>query len=164
MAGPIQNVPRGLLGLLQLKTAGSTIPALADVLFPGLEMLPFYLVEREEYVGGNVNASSVAQTSVETVPNGELWYVKNLGLNTDTLDADQALTACGIIVTTTGLNISIGVEWSVAASTRGHHGVAYHNFILTPGTGVGARVSAITVGAAGGLTLSRNLTLVRLAL
>jgi len=77
---PLSKAPDGLLGSLDLKSLGKNPQALADLLSPSIECLPFYLLRNRLCVAGSgsftaVNAgismsASVAPSSIYFAPGG----------------------------------------------------------------------------------------------
>lgn len=93
MSGPIQRIPPGFLGFLQLKNFGKNPSELPDVLTPTLGMFDWYMQANAESrfsswslatnATGPVIIGSFANTNL-LVPNTEIWFViaANVGLQT----------------------------------------------------------------------------------
>lgn len=92
---PIQVIPSGLLGFLQLKNNGQNPQDLPDVLQPVLELRDWYLQSRAEEIVTPTNIPSMAlptatfgfQTfttnpTVPVVPDKEWWYVHDIAIVT----------------------------------------------------------------------------------
>jgi len=80
MPYPIQALPKGLVGFLDLNTSGAGPPQLADQLVGTLDLLPFFaLYKREALSSGAVAAGTAtgdfAFSVALTVPQNEAWYV-----------------------------------------------------------------------------------------
>jgi len=82
--GPIQVIPPGLLGLLQLKADGRSVSKLGDTCIPSLEMLGFWLRSKMQatFTSSTANpAAAIYQvfqpftTNPVVVPDGQWWYV-----------------------------------------------------------------------------------------
>lgn len=90
----IQRAPRGLLDLLSLK-GGSTPHTLELALGGSLEMLPFYLVDRQETVLTSTNTLTgpgfFQAAAAGEVPEGEMWILTNLTAVSNALAAAQSL-------------------------------------------------------------------------
>lgn len=78
---PIQLNPSGLLGLLQLKNNGRNPAVLSDVVQPGIDLMPHYLLTNgETTLSANVavaapgGAGPAVPDSI--VPEGECWAVQ----------------------------------------------------------------------------------------
>jgi hypothetical protein len=95
-SGPIQVLPAGLLGLLQLKTpAGRNPQSLLGEVQPGIDMLPLYLnrqaihaVQAGYTVGIGSGSGAFAFNSPSLiVPPDEWWYVHHMTVQTSALTA-----------------------------------------------------------------------------
>jgi hypothetical protein len=82
--GPIQTLPLGLLGLLDLKTMGRNPPALGQTVAPVLDITQLYLngkalefaaTSKAVGVGGYGLFLDFDTTVPITVPEGETWFV-----------------------------------------------------------------------------------------
>jgi len=77
MAGEINRFPEGLLAVLDLKTRGNTPSGLGDQVTPGLDMLPYYELNRGWSVAqASSNAVGGSYTPTIQVPNAEVWLVR----------------------------------------------------------------------------------------
>ena len=90
MSGPIQTIPRGLLGWLQLKAGGSNPRDLADTVAGTIDLTQLYLygvVQDEQSLfgaapttnaiatgGQGIQAFNIAAANV-VVPNGQTWWI-----------------------------------------------------------------------------------------
>lgn len=81
--GPIQTIPAGLLGLLELKTLGRLPDALSATVTPTVDMLEFWLRQRSFTNGSTVHG--ITQTTAPgspllfsptpiVVPENQWWY------------------------------------------------------------------------------------------
>jgi len=105
MYGPIQQLPPGLLGFLQLKSQGQNPSLLADSYQPSIEMLDWLLLASNETlqvgfaagtIGGNLASSTV--NAVATVPNEEWWYVHRFSVGVAPVGATR-ISNVGLIMT-----------------------------------------------------------------
>lgn len=88
MPGKIQTQPRGLLATLGLKTTGVNADQWPYFVQPTIEQLPFYLLDSQEIVANANAAMQTTGNSVDlTVPNGEIWYLRTLGVGSTPLTA-----------------------------------------------------------------------------
>lgn len=102
--GPIQVIPPGLTGLLQLKQFGKVPGELADVVAPVLELRDWYLTARrldQVALFGGTPTRSIAAAGFAAlqlagvnaqVPQGQIWYVEQYGLNGTTALAGDVLS------------------------------------------------------------------------
>jgi len=92
--GPIQTLPQGLLGLLDLKNSGSNPPQLGEVVTPQLDLLEQYVIGRLEQVTdpAAVAAAVGPVASALVVPQTELWFVRNFFVTTAVLGAGVTIT------------------------------------------------------------------------
>jgi hypothetical protein len=82
----INRFPEGLLALLDLKSRGNTPSDLSDVVQPGLDMLPFYeLGQQLQWVNANAAAAVGPAVAPVTVPDGEVWLVRQATLTIEAL-------------------------------------------------------------------------------
>ena len=108
MAGPIQTIPQGLLGLLQLKELGVNPSELTTQVSPTLDLTIFYLQRlclpelalfggQPTATGQNTSAQGVFQVAGLNcvVPNNESWYVDWMTVATSLVAADTTRFAGG---------------------------------------------------------------------
>lgn len=79
---PLNITPRGLLGLLDAKTAGQAPRELNQVIQPVLDIFPHYVAQKAEWmqISSGVIASTgsfapTATIGLNTVPSDEIWFV-----------------------------------------------------------------------------------------
>jgi hypothetical protein len=105
MSGPIQVIPQGLLGLLQLKATGKNPDDLLAGVQPQVDLFPLW-VQRQDVdinlaktgnsnTGFNVNASGNFGVTGLIVGNTEAWFVTNFTLRCNLLAAETIVMACG---------------------------------------------------------------------
>lgn len=159
MARPIQVLPRGLLGFLQLKNMGQNPSEFPDLLQPVLEMREWYyetnaITQVASGLALVPAATTVGNLILLVVPNGQAWAV---------LDADCILvTGAGQVIDyrimfldgpAPGGNAS-GLSGYVRQSGAGEANIAnsmprsYRIPILGPGYQVGIQIQEITAAAA----------------
>lgn len=84
---PIQVIPPGLLGFLQLKNSGRSPEFFPDALQPTIELRNWYFEANAEFLQATVQ-TAVAGVGFQTwaepivVPSSELWYVINYSVYT----------------------------------------------------------------------------------
>lgn len=98
MGGPVQVIPPGLLGFLQLKQQGRNPAELLESLYPVLELTDWYLqartLDHSQAVGiasiaigfGAAIQNLFAPTPI-TVPDGEMWWVEEYTVQSGNLAA-----------------------------------------------------------------------------
>lgn len=94
MNGPIQIIPQGLLGLLNLKNNGQMPSELGTSVMPQLDMLELYVNGLLEQVSDPVAVAAVIgpNASALVVPQTQCWFVRSLFITTDTIGAGEAIT------------------------------------------------------------------------
>lgn len=113
MSGPIQTIPQGLLGLLQLKELGKNPGVLVDSVAPNLDLFQLY-AQRNMVSEGSLFGSSIASaalvngnhgfqtltSSVTTcqVPNNEMWYVYEWSLDVQAQNAADFIAAAPAVL------------------------------------------------------------------
>lgn len=108
--GPIQVIPPGLTGLLQLKQTGRVPSTLLEDVRGVIELRDWYLTARRVDVAGLVGGQpsrvtvtgqqgfAVFTTNPVTVPSGQLWYVEQATVvASGGLAADTIRFAFGIV-------------------------------------------------------------------
>lgn len=100
--GPIQLSPPGLLGLLQLKADGRSVPLLDDTCQPSLEMAPWWLrAAAQLWPSGSTIAIGAGASRVFTpftvnpftVPDGQWYYIHDYTLAIGTSPTDTVTRA-----------------------------------------------------------------------
>lgn len=153
-SGPIQNIPRGLLGLLQLKNLGKNPDVLIGNVQPTLDMLGFWLAndarpDTTQYTGTQVTGNSIISgpTVNLSVPQEETWFVHQFSLQIACGAADTVSNAVPIMyLTGTGV-----IRWqgmteaalNIAAGGRGGV-ITARNFWAPPGAGFGWYLGQVT--------------------
>lgn len=171
MSGPIQIVPPGLLGYLNIKNAGNNPSDLLDTVQPTLDLRDWWFQARLEVT--TVTQSFLATTASVgfkafttnpvTVPQGQMWYVTeyvvaaNISTAADTITMAAALETDLVNLTfcTLGPNerdvINARARFLVARADR--------PFWLPAGSLLGAVVydclAAVNITVLGGLRFAR---------
>lgn len=130
MSGPIQVIPPGLLGMLQLKNFGKLPSEMPEVLQPVLELRDWMLQANSRVIGPYTTTWANNQTgfanfptpSLLIVPPSEWWYVHQLTVYVSLpLGTDSAQYWPGMALTNAGQIISLGrssTETVVAGPNR----------------------------------------------
>lgn len=171
MPGPIQVIPPGLMGLLQLKTGGNLPSTLADVVAPVLELRDWYLTARR--VDHNTLFGAIPQRVLATgnngnfgfqlggvnvqVPQNQIWYCEEMTINANLLAADYIRAAPTILTPGAGASFTgshlVGPDVNdvVTARARSVAGKADRGFWAFPGDIFGVQVFDIL---SAGITLN----------
>lgn len=166
MSGPIQIIPPGLMGFLQLKNAGRNPTDLVESISPTFDMLRWYMEARftSQTLPGTVTTvqSGTFQTSIvpTVVPAEEQWYV---------------IDACirgGLIVAGDQLDVSVAYRVGNTAPLTNHiftkgerkqadgaaAGVSVYasasDFFLPPGAVLGGYFGIVTVASTTGFDVN----------
>lgn len=116
---PLQIIPAGLLGFLQLKNAGQNPTVVPESLQATMDLLTWYLSTEAQDLAratASIATGTVGFASFTTppivVPNGEWWYVHNFTIRTTALAAtDQVHMAPGMVpqpASATGVTLAMG--------------------------------------------------------
>lgn len=143
--GPIQIIPRGLLGLLNLKNAGKAPPLLGGVVTPTLDLLEMYCSNLYEQVSATV-AVAAAVGPVQSdlvVPETEVWFVRVATATTDVLGAGDSITLQVTIAYSGITTIPVGDPQSAAVGGRIRCTSGNDIIIAPPGSIFGCWVAAL---------------------
>lgn len=88
---PLQQTPRGLLGLFRLQTLGRAPSAFSDTVVPVASVAELYAADLLTIERVLTNTSSATPSGSLTVPNDELWRIRAASLSL-TLDAAETET------------------------------------------------------------------------
>ena len=154
MAGPqdIQRFPRGLLGLLGIQATGDTPHKLDAAVSPGVELLQFYLNDRQVFQSFPISAAPAAAGVLgftgSSVPDGTLRFVYNAGVFAP---ATAAATAIKIRLAvfrgpSLGGETYIGEQLALGALDAGTIAASFDAapMIMQPGQSLGIRTLTIT--------------------
>jgi hypothetical protein len=160
MAGPIQVIPRGLLGMLQLKSGGNNPSQLNETVQPVIDLYPQYKESLAQYqpLGGIALASGAVGPNFFAplaiiVPDNEIWWCMNYGIYTGLMPVATDDCVFAPLMRTTRVG-SIRIELcpnatpmpvapSVAAANRQKFAGA-SGFWMPPGSELGFFISSIT--------------------
>lgn len=155
MSGPIQIIPPGLLGFLQLKNGGTNPRDLEENVQPTFELWRHYLnATAEEGTGDSANVVSGTNGFVSfntNVSNGEWWYIHYFmaqGLGVAAADTLSIAPAFNAQVAAGGISIALAPMVSTSALTvaSSPFNVA-RDVLVPPGAGLGAFVGHVLSAA-----------------
>lgn len=167
MSGPIQTIPQGLLGLLQLKQTGNNPRDLAESVQPTVDQFPLWIQRLSVDIslalfGGN---SSVAiptanaganffTTNPLNVPQGVAWYVESYTISASLLAAESVIFAPGVLYIGLGMMHPLTPPVADVVTARARQiRAAARGFWLPPGAALGAfvfdNVTAATITLTG---------------
>lgn len=174
MSGPLNVIPPGFLGFLQLKNFGKNPAEVPELISPVFDMLRWYFAgearpmattDASRAVTTDLDGFIALTTATITVPDGEWWYVHSVYLYANLPAAVteffagapawfNANTFQGEVMASQPISIMQGV----AGSTRRYFSVA-RDFFVPPGSQFGAYIStcetatSINVGLNGRITV-----------
>ena len=135
----------------------------SDTVSPILEIQDIALFQRREILKRTLTVNAVNGFVDRTVEAGEFWLIHYVSVTTDVLDADQTINI-QLFSQEPGVG-NLGrllVPSSIGNSEAGGIGAAFGRpLILRSGARFGAAVNAITVGAAGSITLVLGTSITR---
>lgn len=159
--GPIQLIPPGLLGLLQLKADGRTVPYLEDTCSPILSMEDWWLraaavdwtLSTTDTEGASTpNGFLAFATNGVTVPVGEWWFVHEYCV-TFFLNAAEVVTGPRLAWSSIGSGASArftvlpdGLESLANLTGAVARSAAAFRFWVPPGSRIGYFAGTITNG------------------
>lgn len=134
--GPIQIVPQGLLGLLNLKNNGKTPEFLQTNVQPFMDLLDMYVTGLLEQVSASVAvAAAVGPNSSDlVVPQTEVWFVHSEFVTTETLGAGEAIALSAAVAFNGIATIPVGSNRSGIAGERMRAVSERGIFIAGPGS------------------------------
>jgi len=169
---PIQTLPCGLLGFLQLKNLGQNPSILPDTIQSTLDLREWLLETNAE---NPLTPSSVIVTSGVVglvlfttlpliVPDREWWFVENYTLTMGVVPAGDEIAAAPAMRTSVAgapQQLILAPEFEVEVSTVNQSGCASaRDFWLGPNMELGAWVNRVV--AAGNLTIAARVRFTRL--
>jgi hypothetical protein len=164
--GPIQAIPPGLLGLLQLKTVGRNPGELDSTVTPGFELSDWYLRANQEQLNTSFTQLMAATAgggyqpfttpSVLTVPDGEWWYIAHYAVRGG-LAVGDTINQMRIALQTNRTGTVRFGRFGAPSTLAGQGSlVCFDNdFWAPPGAEFGVHVSNVT--SAAGVTLTADL-------
>ena len=160
---PIQLIPRGLLGFLQLKNLGKNPSDFPSVLQPTLELFD-WLTQSEQLstVGTDAAIAAVGTNTYLSVPSGEAWWLHDV-------QASINLAAAATIVCSPSYNLGpVGAPsfsrllTPLQQYSQAVHGTTivipstlYKPMLLTPGCTLGIRTTALSAATTAGNLVAR---------
>lgn len=158
MSGPIQTLPSGLLGLLQLKQQGKNPSPLRDDVQSVTDLTQFWFQNQmrdvtldftgphNTAVGPAANGSKAFATL--QVPNGELWYVENFTVGANLLAAETVRYRLQFVDPVVGMQFALGADVNDVVTVRARSITAsYGGFFLSSGRTPGLVVFDILTAA-----------------
>lgn len=158
MSRPIQVIPPGLLGFLQLKNSGKSPVEFPEVLQPVIELRDWYFEARAEQTiatvsvaNGGSNFATFATPAI--VPAEEYWAVLDFSAICPLLATTTVVSfvpAWRIVTGVSFSQFSVGVPQPLLAGTAaGRVGCAYMDrpFFVPPGAELGLRIMANEIAA-----------------
>ncbi|HLC03594.1 MAG TPA: hypothetical protein VJK02_11200 [Anaerolineales bacterium] len=107
---PLQVIPTGLLGFLQLKNGGQFPQSLAsEALVPEIDLLRWYLsAEASQVVAGDqaINALGNWGTAL-VVPQREWWYLHRMAVACNLVAAETISLTLGVVLPGTGVHFAL---------------------------------------------------------
>ncbi len=156
-------VQRALIGLASLAGLPATGPNLdaPESIFLVADIGDLLANDRQVLESLTANLNGVSNSVIIRPPIGEIWRMIAMGYETDTLDADQAITLSPFVAG--AVDIPLGPPASAGNSEMVVAGILFPQpVLLGPRDRIGTRVGAITVGAAGSVTVKTSLMFHRL--
>jgi hypothetical protein len=147
--GPINTIPQGLLGLLQLKQLGRNPDQLSPVVAPHLELFPFYQarLETDLVVPGsdliNLPTATPGMTYFTTVvPNTQTWWIQRITAAGTLLAAESVIFALVTRVSGTGVGHLVSGYFADVVTARARaFRITGGGFWAVPGTSFGIQVA-----------------------
>lgn len=164
--GPIQSIPPGLLGLLQLKTVGRNPSELDSTVTPGFELSDWFLRANQEQLNTSYTQLMAASAaggyqafttpSALVVPDGEWWYVSHYAARGGLAVGDTVNQMRTALQTNRTGTVRFG-RFGAPATLAGQGSLVCFDtdFWAPPGSEFGVHVSNVT--SAAGITLTADL-------
>lgn len=166
--GPIQTLPRGLTGLLNLKVLGRVPDELLGTVQPTVDIEPYWMnyraVTNESLVHGRTlttqggGALTFSPGNI-TVPDGEIWYVHHYGVDTvltaaagQVVERVQPCIIYNLVGTIVHVPVGTTETLSSSATVSVSATVGAHDFWLPPGASLGFYVGSVTSAAGAAFT------------
>lgn len=146
---PINRLPLGFLGLLDIKSGGRSPQEAAAFLQPVLDMSRFYVESSPEFINFNDTGVASAGGSFRngfTVPQNEAWFVTNYAVKwVFNAIANEICNAVPAISTpsTPGISVPLGpaadttMTTSLATNAKVGAAAIYRPFLANPGDRIG---------------------------
>ena len=156
-------VQRALIGLASLAGLPATGPNLdaPEAIFLVADIGDLLANDRQDLQNLTANVTAIGNNVIIRPPVGEIWRMIAMSVESDNLDADQAITCVPWL--TGAVSLALGPEASAGNSEHLLAGFLFPTPVLVgPRDRLGAHVNAITVGAAGAIALTASLMFHRL--
>lgn len=153
---PIQVIPPGLLGFLQLKNSGRNPTIFPDELTPTLELFRWYMAAREIELDPALSGINVANGAVGftvyapnaiVVPANQMWWVREYSIQTGALNAADTVSFQPAWANSTVGVLSVHLEGDnlppltgTAVTRKGF--ASARDFFLPPGSQLGIAIGA----------------------
>lgn len=151
--GPIQIIPPGLMGLLQLKQEGRLPGTLSETVVPVIEMRDWYLTARRVDTVGLFGAALQTAAALVTgnngvrqltigatgapaqVPTGQIWFVEQFVIQANTAAAADVISFLPMLLSEQNLSHAVGAPYidTVTARNRSCFAKADRGFWAYPG-------------------------------
>ena len=134
MAGAVQRIPKGLLGLLQIKETGKNPSSLLDTIQPSYDLFQQYIADSMQNTYGLFNnpafaAPTVLAVSITTansgtsqsfsnpilaqVPQNNLWYIDTYATRAVIATAADTISFTGILT-----DLNFNTSWAMCTPYR----------------------------------------------
>lgn len=165
MAGIINQVPQGLLSILDMKARGQAPRELASAVGGSIELLPFYLVNGRGTVTGTSTPSAIGYSSNLQVAQDELWWVHSIHSQSGALAAGTtyrivpAFRRNNIGGAVTIMPFGEPTSWVAGEAI----GVGYDGpWLMLPGDSLGLWCAQYTAGTPTGIVQAVDRTIIKL--
>lgn len=175
--GPIQLIPTGLMGLLQLKQTGKMPGWLAQSVQPTIDLSDWYLQARREdeqslfggtpttvpLVTGNTQLRQFNAAAIPVVPQNQLWWVEHYSVFGSTNAAADVMSFGPAIANAGGSSFQlVGLPYiDLAAGTRTRSFCTYASRGFWAGPGDQFWIMVFDIASAG-ITMQCRLRVTRL--
>ncbi|MBA0088971.1 MAG: hypothetical protein HRJ53_28615 [Acidobacteria bacterium Pan2503] len=179
MAGPIQTLPQGLLGLLQLKSFGENPYDLLETVQPSVDLYRLWIERNAQDVQGLFGVASVNTAALVTgnhgtqnfgsaaqvTPSNEIWFVVYFTGTIQTIAAADTITGLQTGIFTSIPNGGVYLQSApvsdvITARARSLATNPVAPFFVPPGSQFVVNVADIL--SVGGITVNLNLRAVRI--
>lgn len=153
----ITAFPKGYLGLVGAQVMGKGISQAADVISPVVELTDLLALSARRCSIALLNPLVSIATSMITIPTGEYWWVRHIGMNI-TCAAGDTVNGASIVASdpntnNASLSYHLSDSLTLAASNSGSKAV-YPNALFGPGTQFGVRGGTVTGVPTAGLGIT----------
>jgi hypothetical protein len=118
--GIVNRYAKGLLHILDSQTQGDTPSSMGDVIAPTMDLSEFlFASKRSDFGRATVTLAALGIASLQTVPAGEWWWLRNIGGEAVARDAVGSNIRWAIYLTTQSDNIPIAVSINALTAVVG---------------------------------------------